>query len=507
MVDKENDNPRPFQGRGKSLRSGRVFPFKMSSSGQLSEDEEREPISPAIPEEGIHEVKYKNRRTNVVRLLPNGFQERKLRRLANASAGLFNEINYERRQQFFHGEKVDFKETWDKYYEKYKGVLGVNAQAVMQKNNEAWNSTFSLLKLKKEGKLPLFMNRVSPPRYWKDKENKKRRRLLLVVRQDRYVVDEQNHKLILKDFYLEVDFAGRLRWYGKQGRLEIRYDETRNAWYASIPVEVGLEETKTGRKSEHIVRGERKSIQIEPPEGNKLASIDLGINVLASVVMNDGTWLLYKGVRTKEDYFFFEKKIAQVQSLADKTKNIGECEACAELSREKKRLFKKLTRRLLHLYRNFASHLMKKLRDLGVSTVYLGYPFSIAQDKGNKFTSNLWSYRELMNVIELKAQEYGMKAFEVVEYNTSKYCAYHDVEVKRSPRGVVSCPLGHRLHSDLNGALNILKKAANAMVSTVKKPLSFIVDHNRVAPVMGRNPRDLGEPSPLGRGGGQLQSL
>jgi len=460
----------------------------MLSSGQLSEREEREPtLTPAIPVEGVYEVKYKDKRTSVVRLLPNGFQERKLRRLANASAGLFNEINYERRQQFFHGEKVSFEETWDKCYEKYKGVLGVNAQAVMQKNNEAWNSFFSLLKLKKEGKLPPHANRVSPPRYWKGRETKKRK-LLLVVRGDRYVVDEQNHKLILKDFNVEIDFAGRLRWYGKQGRLEVHYDETRNAWYASIPVEVGVEETKTGKKSKYILHGERKTIQVEPPKGNDVASIDLGVNVLASVVIDDGTWLLYKGLRTKEDYFYFEKKIAQVQSLADKTKNIGEYEAYEELNKERRRLFKKLTRRLLHLYRCFVSHLLGQLHELGVSTIYLGYPFNIAQDKGNKFTSNMWSYRKLMDVIELKAQEYGMKAFEVVEYNTSKYCAYHDVEVKRSPRGVITCPKGHRLHSDLNGALNILKKATGVVILTIKKPLSFIVDHNTVAPVKGCNP-------------------
>jgi len=454
----------------------------MSSSGQLSGYEEREPIFPAIPREDIYEVKYENRRTNVVRLLPNGFQERKLRKLADTSAKLFNEVNYERRQQFFRGEKVDFKSTWNKYYEKYKGILGVNAQAVLQKNNEAWSSFFSIIKLKKQGKLPPRMNNISPPRYWKEE---KKRKLLLVIRQDRYEVDEKNHKLILKDFDLEIKFAGRLRWYGKQGRLEIYYDDTENAWYASIPVEVGVQETKTRKKSKWIVRGERKSIQIEAPKGNKVASIDLGINVLASVVVDDGTWLLYKGIRVKEDYFYLQRKIAEVQSLADKARNLGEYEAQEELNREKRRLFKKLTKRLVHLYRTLTSDLLKRLHDQGVSTIYLGYPFNIAQDKGNKFTVNMWSYRMLMDAIELKAQEYGMKVYEVVEYNTSRYCAYHNVEVNRRPRGVVSCPKGHKLHSDLNGALNILKKAIGTTIMTVKKPLSFLVLHNGVAPVKG----------------------
>ena len=120
----------------------------MPSSGQLLKHEEREPISPAIPDEGIYEVNYTNKRTNVVRLLP--IQERKLRRLSNISSKLFNELNYERRQQFFHEKKVDFNKTWNKYYKKYKKYLGVNAQAIMQKNNEAWSSFFSLIKKKRK---------------------------------------------------------------------------------------------------------------------------------------------------------------------------------------------------------------------------------------------------------------------------------------------------------------------------------------------------------------------
>jgi len=453
------------------------------------------PTPAGMPGEGVYPVEYKNKRTNVVRLLPNGYQERKLRKLADATVKLYNELNYERRQQFFSGKGVDFKGTWDKYYEKYKGVLGVNAQAVMQKNNEDWNSFFTLLNLMKEGKLPPHITHVSPPGYWKNKETGKRR-LIVVIRQDRYEVDVERRVIILKDFNLKIKFAGRLRWFGKQGRLEIIYDESKGAWYAHIPVEVGVEVTKTGERSKFIVRGERRIIQIATPKGSKVASIDLGINNLASVVVSDGTWILYKGVRAKEDYFYFMKRIAEIQSLRDALKDKLLDDAIDELNHEMRRLYGKLVRRLLHLYRNFAFHLLKQLHELGVSTIYLGYPFNIAQQKGNKFNTNMWSYRKLMDIIELKAQEYGMKVFEVVEYNTSRVCAYHIVEVKRFPRGVVTCPRGHKLHSDLNGALNIMRKAIGRIPLTIKKPLSFIVDHNRVAPTKGevtpktpRNPR------------------
>jgi len=456
----------------------------MLASGQLLEDEGREPISPAIPEEGIQEVKHAGRRTNVVRLLPSGSQGRKLRRLASISARLFNEVNYERRQQFFRGEGVDLEGTYRKYYEKYRSVLGVNAQQVLNKNNEAWSSFFSLLKLRKEGKLPPHMKRVGPPRYWKDRGSKERK-LILVVRQDRYLVDEQNRRLFLRDFDMEIEFAGRLRWHGKQGRLEVRYDEARGAWYASMPVEVGVETTRNGNRSKHVVRGERKSIRMAGPRGDVAAAVDLGINILASAVTSSGTWLLYRGSRAKEDFFYLTKKIAEVQSEADEARKGGDEAKFQRLNRRRRRLFRKLVGRVAHLYWNLANHLVRGLWELGVSKIYLGYPHDIAQERGNKLTVNLWTYRKLMDAIELKAQEYGMRVYEVLEYNTSNHCAIHGTKVARGPRGVVTCPLGHRLHSDLNGALNILKRGVGAIPTTLKRPLSFLVDHSGVAPVKG----------------------
>lgn len=80
--------------------------------------------------------------------------------------------------------------------------------------------------------------------------------------------------------------------------------------------------------------------------------------------------------------------------------------------RERERVFTKLYRRVFHYYRTLASHLAKTLWQLGVLTVYLGYPYFISQDKGNKFTMNIWSYRKLIETIVYKLYEYmGYKVF------------------------------------------------------------------------------------------------
>jgi len=284
---------------------------------------------------------------------------------------------------------------------------------------------------------------------------------------------------------MEIDFVGRLRWHGKQGRLEICYDEARGAWYASIPVEVGVEETKMGKKSKYIVRGERRSIRIAGPRGDGAAGVDLGINILASAVTSTGAWLLYRGSRAKEDFFYLTKEIAETQSKADIARKSNDTEEFLRQNRRRRRLFRKLVRRMAHLYWNLAGHLVRSLWELGVSRIYLGYPHDIARERGNKLTSNMWRYRELMDAIELKAQEYGIRVYEVLEYNTSNHCAVHGTKVARGPRGVVTCPLGHRLHSDLNGALNILRRGAGAIQATLRGPLSFLVDHGGVAPVKG----------------------
>jgi Protein of unknown function (DUF1225). len=161
--------------------------------------------------------KRSNVRTVRLRLLPSGSQERKLRRIADATARLWNELNYARLVQYRETGRVDFEDTEHEFYYKYNSVLGVNAGQVINLNNWMWNSYFELLKLYKQGKLPKFMGKPSPPGFWKDKVLGKRT-LRILVRNDRYYLEPINNGegyLVLKDWGLKIKYAGRIKWSGK----------------------------------------------------------------------------------------------------------------------------------------------------------------------------------------------------------------------------------------------------------------------------------------------------
>jgi len=93
------------------------------------------------------------------------------------------------------------------------------------------------------------------------------------------------------------------------------------------------------------------------------------------VIVEDGTWLLYKGVRAKEDYFYFEKKIAEVQSLADKTKNMGEHEAYEELLKEKKKVAREIKEKISSLVQELCFPLNKRVARAKRFNYILRLPF------------------------------------------------------------------------------------------------------------------------------------
>jgi putative transposase len=282
------------------------------------------------------------KRTNVVKLVVDKEKHEKLKELGIITAKCWNEVNWLRMQQFKKREKVDFAKSEKEVYEKYKGVLKVNAQQVARKNAENWKSFFSLIEEKKERNLPKWF-KPRPPGYWRDEGGKYR--LIIVIRNDRYEVNESERTIYLKDFKLTLRFKGKLKWRGKKGRLEIIYNEARRSWYAHIPVKV-----------ENVAEA----------KGSLRAGVDLGIVNLATVYVEDGTWYIFKGGSVLSQYEYYSKKISRVQKVLARH---GQ-----RTSRRLKLLYDKRGRFLRHALNSMVRKTMEELKERGVRKVVVGYP-------------------------------------------------------------------------------------------------------------------------------------
>jgi transposase len=79
---------------------------------------------------------------------------------------------------------------------------------------------------------------------------------------------------------LRIRYASRIRWEGKQGRLEIIYVNGR--WFALVPIEVGVDPPKSNKRGyvKPNYRDEKgrivnsRSIRQRDPIGDKEAFID-----------------------------------------------------------------------------------------------------------------------------------------------------------------------------------------------------------------------------------------
>jgi len=392
-------------------------------------------------------------RCDTVRLLPTPEQEEFLQRVGDAVAKLINMENYRRRQLFFEGKGIDksWKSAWKRretdYVEIYRLLGSMNFHEVTRAVSEQWRSFAELLKAKKRGRLKPCQI-VHPPGY---RKREGQRLPIILVRFDNYKVDLQRRVVRLGYWNVELRFSGKPRWLVKpgaeQGRLTITYDPVKKRWYARVSVRVKLErERDSGLK----------------------AGIDLGREILAAVAVEDGHALLYRGGPLKSDYYYFERKISAV----DRTHSDPKSEEMdrAILREERRRLHDKMRRRREQAFANLAAHLVKMLKALNVSIVFIGYPRGIAHDAPGKGNSNFWSYWKLITRIATTLENYGIATFAVPENGTSKTCARHGCEVVRMPRGLVKCPRDHVMHSDINAALNILLRGAQLLRCEAEAP-------------------------------------
>ncbi|NJF24416.1 transposase [Thermococcus sp. Bubb.Bath] len=360
---------------------------------------------------------------------------------------VWNRANYLRRQEFFEGKPIDFNKTEKIVYEEFKSEIGsATVQQICRKNAEAWRSFFSLLRSKRNGELPDWF-KPKPPNYIKEGG-------LIILRNDQYKIE--GNKLLLKGLgkfkRLEVQFKGRIHLKGKQGRLEITYDPVRRKWYAHISISV----------EKKLQGGEWVEVPREPL-GNFSAGIDLGVNNLMAVYVENGESFLVNGRPLKSIDFYWRKRIAEYQSLINKSG--------AKKSKKLSRMHQKAKLQAKHYINTAVRQTVERLYHLGVSRIVVGYPKGISRnsDKGRKqnyLLSHVWRFNTVIKRLKEVAEEYGIQVLVVNEAFTSKACPVCGKPHKgaRFVRGLFKCPeTGLIFNADLVGAFNILKKVVKTI--------------------------------------------
>jgi len=398
--------------------------------------------------------------------------EQLLRDLLDASAALWNEVNYERLMRY--NDEDGFEgDVWDadtgRLEGKYKGVLGAStAQQVIRKNSEAWRGFFQNKKKFHDKSDTLITEHPDPPGFRGNEDDG--RQLKGVIRNDAYTVEWGDRSRIeilvgseLKDRYdhtgrLRLEIAGDPNWpdYEKQGRLDLWYDETDSTFRASQPVTVSDDAQAT-------------------PLADEKAALDIGANNLVACTTTTGQQYLYEGRELFQRFRDTTREIARLQS---------KLEGGRYSSKRIRQLYRKRTRRRDHAQEALCRDLLDRLYEDGVDTMYIGGLTDVFEThwsvETNAKTHNFWAFKQFTERLVCTAEEYGISVEVRSEAWTSQECP-HCRSTDRTTRhqDTLTCPCGFEGHADLTASETFLRRQTEQAVRPMARPVRFEWDdHN-----------------------------
>jgi putative transposase len=211
----------------------------------------------------------------------------------------------------------------------------------------------------------------------------------------------------------------------------------------------------------------------------KFASIDLGVNNLATVAFIDRNPLIINGKPVKSVNQYFNKTMAKLRSRQDL--NNGH-----HVTRRMTRLSNKRTSRINDYLHKASRHLVNQLVDNRVTTLVVGYNqgwkqgTSMGKVNNQKFVGI--PFYKFLSMLTYKCTLAGIELVTQEEAHTSK-CSFlddelvghHDVYVgKRVKRGLFKTATGIKVNADVNGALNILRKYMTKVVGNAQVCVDLI---------------------------------
>ena len=380
------------------------------------------------------------KRTNEFEVVPKSDEDEELlRRLLDASAALWNEINYQRRTNFDDPDG----DVWeiDEYRGRYGGTLGASTvQQIERKNREAWRSFFTLReKGEANGK----------PGFWGNQDEG--RELRTYIRNTSYSVEWGEHSRLeilvgqdLKEEYslgyqerLRLEVRGEPNWkeYDKQGRLELYYDDVSETFRAFQPVTID-------------------NSRLAQPLADETAALDIGANNIVACTVSTGDQYLYEGRDLFERFRDTTQRIAELQSKLREGRYS---------SKQIDSLYRRRTRRRDHAMDALCRDLIERLHDKGVSTVYVGDLTDVLEThwsvRTNAKLHNFWAFRRFVGRLADTAEEYGITVEVRTEAWTSQTCSNcGSTEDTTRHQETLTCTCGFDGHADLAASETFLRR-------------------------------------------------
>ena len=228
-----------------------------------------------------------------------------------------------------------------------------------------------------------------------------------------------------------------------------------------------------------------KEINDQTNSTGKVASIDLGLENLFTVAFNyNKKGISFKGTKLKSINQYFNKEKSKLQSLLPKNQYS---------SKRILHLFYKREEQLRNVIGYYSNRLMDLLVKEEISTLVIGHnkgwkdKISIGKVNNQNFVSIPFS--KVIDIIKYKLEDHGIKCIEQEESYTSKASFLDNDNIptfnedknqkysfsgKRITRNLYKTKNNQIIDADLNGALNIMKKANIKMLT----PLDYLKFNN-----------------------------
>ena len=380
-----------------------------------------------------------------------------LKELSHTAKNLYNEALYNIRQYFFNTGK--YLNYYNNYHElkhsvNYKLLNSNMAQQILKEVDGSFKSFFSLLKLKNTGK---YEEKVKIPHY----------------------LDSDDYLTLIIGFVRIID----------NNKLVIPYSNSFKKEHKSITITIPPQLIDKHIKEIRIIPKLKGSyfefqytyeanIERINLSSHKYISLDIGINNLVTAVSNTGNSFIIDGRYLKSINQWFNKRNSYLQSIHYKQLHIkgNTNKDKIPYTNKQNRLLDKRNKRINDYLSKTSRYIINYCINNDIGNIVLGYNPDIQKDSKlskqvnqsftiipiGKLKDKLTYLSELYGInLILQEESYTSKASfldndDIPTYGTNDNYEFSGSRIKR---GLYKSSNGILINSDINGSLNILKKA------------------------------------------------